>query len=229
VKIFALFIFCICAYTANAQSFGVIHDKDGFVNVREKQNVNSPVTFKLYNDEIFSYDEENKSEWIRIYKQLDEDKSGSSTGYIHKSRILRLTDLKKTKKTTSSPDSSIAENDSIKITVKSKIFNFKNHKLSYSGDQLKAIDGKMFWGTDGTIPKKIISSVKININNIPIVVPINSFNNLYEPRLKTLKAYLSPNNTIYIEMDNSDGAGAYTVIWIIKNGKYLKKFLVSNA
>lgn len=111
------------------------------------------------------------------------------------------------------------------VIVKKAAFNSKKHKLTGKPGSISSIDGKPFWGTDGPIPKQIITSVKIIISGKSILIPINAYNDLYEPNLSTLQIYIGKDNTIYVEMDNSDGAGAYSIIWIIKNNQYFKRYI----
>jgi hypothetical protein len=227
-----LVLFLSLYFAAKAQTYAIINDKDGFVNIRKDKNLSSPIVGKIYNDKVFSYDEEDldKSGWVRIYKQ-DFDHNGME-GYIHKSRILSLSKFKTIKKIKFYKDSCMAINDSLTIVIKSKLFNPRFHKLTYSKPLDKhsqgiliRIDSRHIWGTDGELPKKMISSLTLIKNGIPIIIPKIAINDLYEPNFKSFKIYLSPNDVIYIEMDNSDGAGAYSIIWTIKNGKYLERYI----
>ncbi|HKB43436.1 MAG TPA: hypothetical protein VKC90_03570, partial [Chitinophagaceae bacterium] len=132
-----------------------------------------------------------------------------------------------------SKDSCVAINDSLIVVIKSISFNPKIHKLMYSNPipnentlpVLLKIDDHHFWGTDGELPKRIISNVKIIKNGVSVVIPKDAFNDLYEPQLRSLHVYIDKSDTIYIEMDNSDGAGAYSIIWTIKNNKFQKRYI----
>ncbi len=54
--------------------------------------------------------------------------------------------------------------------------------------------------------------------------------NLFNPNLKATSLYLNKkNNSIYIIANNGDGAGAYSVIWVIKNGKFEKRMVILTA
>lgn len=212
---------------SNAQDYAVIKDRDGFVNVRKEPNVKSQVIGQLYIDDLFLYDSESeKSGWIKIYKQNFKDERKDFDGYIDKSRLFPLSQFKSLSKKQVGKHIANVSNDSISITIKSSAFIAKNHKLHYYGiDKLLSIDGKHIWGTDGEVPKVKISSVSVILNSMPVIIPKSEFDDLYEPNFKNFHIYLSKNGTIYIEMDNSDGAGYYTVIWIIKNNKYLKRYI----
>ena len=119
------------------------------------------------------------------------------------------------------------------VIIKSQHFNPKRHKLSYvksaSGQniltQLNKIDGHYIDGTDGNVPVKSISSVKIIKKGLILKLPESVINDLYEPQFDNLKVYISDNNLIYIQMDNVYGAGSYTVIWIIKDSKYYRRYM----
>ena len=109
--------------------------------------------------------------------------------------------------------------------VKKKVFNPNKHKVLKKSEDLLLIDNKGFWGTDGELPKESISGLTLTINNKPVHIPNNAFNDLFEPRLKTLSICYGPENTLYISMSNSDGAGAYTIIWIFKDNKYYSRYI----
>ena len=105
------------------------------------------------------------------------------------------------------------------------MFYHKANPNQNTASYLEKIDGKRFWGTDGEIPRTIISSVKLLNKGLPIDIPKNAFQDLYEPSLRTLSICFDGINTFYVRMDNSDGAGAYTVIWVFKNGKYIGRYI----
>jgi len=215
-----------CSF-ANGQSFAIINDPDGYVNIRENRSVTSRIIGKIYNYNVFDYDKSDKSEWVHIYKQDSEDESGGTVGYVHRSRILPLSTFNTIKNIDFFKDSCIGRNDSLTVIIKSSSFNPVKHKLFYSDKALEKIDGKSFWGTDKTLPKKAITSLKIINNGMPILIPQSAFDNLYEPRFKTLKIFVQTSDSFYIELTNGEGDGAYTVIWIIKGNKYFKKFTES--
>jgi hypothetical protein len=214
----------------NAQNYAIIKDSDGYTNVRRESNSKSPVVGKIYNDGLFSYNDDNnipagKSEWIKIYQTREN--GGFLEGYVHKSRVLPLSSLKSVLATKPGANSAIVNNDSIVVKVTAANFIAKNHKLDHikSSPYYEKIDGKKIWGTDGGLPKKAITGLSIVINGSDLSIPKSAVTNLYEPNFDTLRAYLGPKNTIYVQMNNSDGAGGYTVIWTFKNGKYQSRYL----
>lgn len=225
VIILAVAFSCICIYS-NAQDYAIIKDKDGFVNVRKEPNAKSEIIGKLYIDDIFSYDPESESvAWIQIYKEDIKNENEFINGYIDKTRLFPLSKFKSLNRIHLGLRSASVSNDSISITIKSSAFKAQSHKLRYRTGELLSIDGKHIWGTDGNVPKVKITDVNVSLNNTPIIIPKREFDDLYEPNFKMFRAYLSKNGTIYIEIDNSDGAGAYTIIWVIKDHNYLKRYI----
>jgi len=225
MKTSTLIIFLSCFYSfAQAQDYAIINDKDGFVNVRKDANAKSEIIGKLYDKDIFSYDSESEtnSKWVRIYKQRGND--NSLDGYVYDDRIFPISKFRNLHTKKRGINICSITNDSITVTVQLSKFNPRNHKISFEGDQTH-VDGKIIWGTDDETPKVKVSCVKVVIKDKVIDIPYNAFDDLYEPNYRNFDVYLGKNNTIYIEMNNSDGAGAYTIIWIIKDGKYVGRYI----
>lgn len=75
-----LVLLSFTALHAASSKIGVIHDKDGYTNLRTLPNKKSNVVTKIYNDTRFNYFEDSESEWWVV--ELD-----GVIGYMHKSRI----------------------------------------------------------------------------------------------------------------------------------------------
>ncbi|MCK5740720.1 MAG: hypothetical protein KAH48_00770 [Chlorobi bacterium] len=74
-----------------AQSeLAIINDKDGFTNLRAKQNGKSKVLRKIKKDELFYCEETDSDWWEAVYYTY---KTGEIVGYIHKSRVQLFYDL----------------------------------------------------------------------------------------------------------------------------------------
>jgi len=213
----------IC-FISNAQQFAIINDKDGFVNVRKDKSANSPIVGKILNHSIFDagYPSQNQSNWVRIYKQYNEDVNAGFVGYIYHDKILPLSNFKFISVVKIFKDSCFAINDSLKIVVKSLPFDSKVHKLSYDSGLLDKIDGKMFWAPS-RLPKRGIE-LRVFKSGQLIAIPKDAYNNAYDPQFKSLKVYLGNDNTIYIQMYNGETDNPYCIIWTIRNGKYLSKY-----
>lgn len=228
------FILTFLAFTVNAvaQQYAIINDKDVFVNIRKGPNLNSPIVGKIANDHIFMFYSKTNTDWPQVFIQNSENKNDLTTGYIHRSRIFPITNFSHIKGKKVNGDKARAANDSVQVIITQSAFIPAKHPLTYqtnSGNfpskQLIKIDSKQFWGTDGQIPKKAISAVIILKKGQRIVLLKEAFIDLYEPQLQSLNVYFGRNNTMYIEMENSDGAGAYVVIWTIINDVYTRRYV----
>ena len=68
--------------------------------------------------------------------------------------------------------------------------------------------------------------MKLLINEKPISIPSAAYTDLFEPGIKSFNIYFDKKGKIYLYMpSSSDGAGFYTVVWVIKNGKYVKRYI----
>lgn len=223
-----LFLACCLATVSKSQSFilsdnfsyATIKDSDGYVNLRESPNNKAKITGKIYNYQVFNC-EQTGTNWWKV-EQINEH--GWLDGYICKDRVVLL-NWKGIKRRNQYADSGVFKKDSIRIVIKRQSFQPKHHKLTYEQHYIVKIDDKKFWGTDGPMPKKTISSIKIIKNDNILLLPRAAYDGLYEPNLASISVYSGPENTLYIRMDNSDGAGAYTVIWIFKDNKYLGRYI----
>ncbi|MCC7332762.1 MAG: SH3 domain-containing protein [Flavobacteriales bacterium] len=217
---FLIILTCIFSQTAFGQ-FGIIADKDGFVNVRNSPNISNNIVDTLTNGQIV-FCLEAEGEWRPIDYDFNRQRK---SGYIHNSRVKFLKDFDKIPYHNLTDSSISFKKDSIKLIVTKTKFQPKNNKLQYhKGDTsknqmsyLEKINGKEIWGTDGDVPKNQYGQITLTLGKNRIYLPID---NLFEPNLdNTIVNIDTKNRTIYISASNSDGAGGYEVLWIVANGK----------
>ena len=216
------FIFCQTTFG----QFGIIADKDGFVNVRSSPNFATNIIDTLTNGQIvFCLDKEG--EWLPTDYHLNGQES--QNGYIHKSRVKLISDFDKIPFKNLSDSVVKFRIDTIELIVIKTKFNPKKNKLQYHKEDssisetswLEKINGKEIWGTDGNVPEYQYGQITLSIGKNKINLPMD---NLYEPNFaSTTVNFDKKNNTIYISAMNSDGAGGYAVLWIIENGRFKKR------
>ena len=119
----------------------------------------------------------------------------------------------------------IFQKDSIKIIITTGFFDKSKHKFQYINKEIVKIDNKPYWGSDGGLPKETIKSVQAIIGSHTITIPKSKLSDLYNPNLCGSVNISSDRKRIYIDMMNSDGAGAYEVTWILKDKKYLRRVI----
>lgn len=124
--------------------------------------------------------------------------------------------------------------DDIKVHITRGPFISTGRRFSYHGPYgyVYKIDGRNFWGFDGSIPERQIYSIDLFYGQQRIQLPHSSYRDIYEPnfcfRRRLLepvkchtKAYMSGDGErIYIYMLNSRIPSLYEVCWIITGGAY---------
>ncbi|OYU96585.1 MAG: hypothetical protein CFE21_09385 [Bacteroidetes bacterium B1(2017)] len=218
---------CFLCQTTFAQ-FGIIADQDGYVNVRKSPTSSAAIIDTLGNGQIV-FCIKKEGVWYTTDYHLNPIKNKS--GFIHTSRVKLIPDFEKIQSEKQTDTSITFKKDSIKLTITRRKFNPKGNKLFYYKSSPKEneipwivkINGKHFWGTDGDIPKYQYGQMRLSIGNEIINLPTE---NLFEPTIFFTKVYRdAKKNTIYIVASNSDGAGAYEVLWIIENGAFKQQII----
>lgn len=124
----------------------------------------------------------------------------------------------------------------LEILINCEYFYPPLHSINYDPNlkkhNVKGIDGQVFWGTNGDIPKTKVHKIKVISNGVNIQVPDTAIAGMFNPNFGCNKidcynfVYLSNDKKrIYIVMNNSDGAGFYIVVWIFKDNKYYDRVI----
>lgn len=204
-------------------SFAKIVDKDGYVNVREKGSAGSKIIGTLKSGEDVFIFEDLGTDWLSI-SFISESKKELS-GYIHRSRIKYINTLE--------PIPNVNYDDShadflfkdISVQIKTDLFDIDANKKYFSKDKdgFDKYKGKFMMGTDGfradakTKYRYIIATTGKQTVKIPQteIEDLFNANNQY-----TACYYDKEDNSLYIHLSNSDGAGSYVVLFTIQNGIY---------
>lgn len=224
MKMFICF-FLLLSYSYSFAQFAIVTDKDGSVNVRQDANANSKITCSLENGHLI-YCLEHKGNWTNI----DYTSKGKElNGYVYKDRYQLIDHFPAIPVITKNKTSVILKNDSIEITISQSQFENNKHHFTYNKDapaQIELIDNKKYWGTDGEIPAIQFEKIIISIGTKKIILPKQALTGLYEPSIYSAAAfYDQQTNTLYLSIMNSDGAGAYEVVWKIENGVYKDRLI----
>lgn len=236
---FTLFLFLsfTSSKAQNMGAFAIIKDKDGFVNIREGKNTKSKIVGKIFENQIFEdldAIQNEKNEWIYITYGSSKYKTGSQNktedqdfGYIHKSRVEYLSNLPKLKMKITSENSAEFKNEDFAISIKIGKFIPKDHQIKKQDGFISKIDDQYPWGIDGIKPENLIEikTIKIITKNEVYNVPISNLTGIYNPNLKNTQISIGADKTIFLAMCNGDGAGAYNVIWTIKDNNVKDQFV----
>jgi len=202
-------------------NFAVIVDKDGYVNVREKESANSKIIGKIKSGEVVFIFEDLDTDWLNITFGDDE-----KSGYIHRSRIKYIKDFDKIPSVDSHDYKAIFHLNNIDIDIETDDFDYDSNKKYFSETAkedfiIKKYKDREMWGTDGTIPQSYYQSITVKIGRQEIEIPEKDIEDLFNPNNNYTECYYDKSsNTIYIHLSNSDGSGSYVALFKIENGVY---------
>ena len=216
---FLLFCQIVVAQAIEGGAFAVINDKDGYVNVRKEKSVHSKVLKKLDNNTlifVLEYDKAYYGNWIYA----------DNEGYIYNDRVKWIHNFPQIAKGIAKGNTIVFFRKEIQVVLSTEKFDKSKHSFKYHKeyrDVIEKIDGKLFWGTDGNMPKREYKSIEVKIRGKQVSIPQSAYNDLYESYLYTefnSVHYDKDNDILYIVANNGDGAGAYMVCWQIEKGVY---------
>jgi len=208
-----------------SQILSVIDDPDGYTNIRKGKGTDSEIIGRVLEDEIFYHEGYGDSPWFQIYYSNNEQ---YLQGYIHKSRIVEVSSLPRIGIKEAISNGRRISNDTMIFEI--TIQNFEQNKHSYTLQNNKwviEIDGKRPWGVDGNYPKTEVKNVSLSINDKNVLIPKEAYQDTYEFEPTSLNIFQNKNGTILITSTHSDGAGHYDLVWMIKNQKYIGRYVDS--
>jgi len=219
-----LIIYLFLTHSAFAQ-FAVVNDPDGYCNIR-KSPINGDIITQLKNGTVVYGLPEPEKKW----QQVDYSFDPSETGYIYTGRIDYIDKLPSIPVTHEKDNIVVLSNDKIKITVVTQKFDPANHQLLYSKEYtklLRYIDGQEFVGTDANVPELEYKSLQISFSGKTIAIPKDALSRLYQPDLRhTIANYDAKKDILYLHSANSDGAGAYEILWVIDKKQYKTRYIM---
>jgi hypothetical protein len=112
--------------------------------------------------------------------------------------------------------------------IKTGRFIPKENKISKNKDGfISKINNEEPFGIDGILPADLeeIKSIIITYKDREYRFPENSLIGLFSPSPKDMLVALSDDNTMFLVMSNGDAAGAYNVVWSIKNNIVASQFV----
>lgn len=219
----AFFVFLLFSTFTSKAQFAIIHDKEGFCNVRSSAAITNNVMDRLPNGAlVHCLDIENN------FTNIDYFKNNTITnGFVYNNRLLMIDSFTYIPEAYRKDSTYVLKYDSIEVVIKERRFDSNKHKLGfYNGnkDQLELIDDEPFWGTDGGSPNSTYHSINIRIGKKKITLPSKSLKDLFQINLYNTRAnYDAANDILYIHAMNSDGAGGYLVLWKIEKGIYTER------
>ena len=215
-------------YNYSFAQFAIVNDQDGYVNIRGTKDLGENIKEKLINDQ-FVYILESKDKWAYIFYM--KNGAPAKNGFVYKDRLKVITEFQNIPNTELSEKEATFKKGNMEIVVSTKNFIREDHQYTYykeNKEQIEYIDSLPYHGTDGEYPYTEYADITVSIGNRRIPVPGEALKNLFEVSLQDTKVhYDEAADTMYIQSMNSDGAGAYEVIWRIVNGVFKDRYIAS--
>jgi hypothetical protein len=218
---FLMMVSSLWGQADDLHGYAIIEDKDGFTNIRQEPNAKSKIVGTIKEDDIFYYfSDKGQKEWYSIYR-----KNNKKSGYVHKSRVKSLVSLPYVVHKKAVKDTLFFKNDSIDAKIIINTFIPKQHKIEKKNNFIFKIDGKEPRGRDGGLPNTGIKNIQVKIGDNVVDIPQSELDDLFQPSFGTPTIYIGQKETIFLEMSGGDGAGYYEVAFVIKNRKYVKRYV----
>ncbi|WP_314268400.1 SH3 domain-containing protein [Capnocytophaga sputigena] len=201
--------------------YAVVKDKDGYVNIRAKENVKSKIVGTLPNNTLvygFFDKEFNPTNWIEVDK-----------GYVHQSRLKKIFDFRAIEGKVQG-NSLVFDDKDVKVTITKQKFDKTKHKITKKGqgsyEQL-IIDGKeIIYGESGSLTQDHYKSITVTMKGKNVPIPKSAYDDLYQISYFSSSIYYDEEaEALYIYADNGEAGLAYEVCWQIVKGEYKTRII----
>ena len=204
--------------------YAVVKDKDGYVNIRAKENVKSKIVDTLPNNTLvygFFDKEFNPTNWIEVDK-----------GYVHQSRLKKIFDFRAIEGKVQG-NSVIFDDKDVKVTITKQKFDKTKHKITKKdreGYEQLIIDGKeIIYGEDGSLTQDHYKSITVTMKGKNVPIPKSAYDDLhgilYDRYLNRFIYYDEEAEALYIYAVNGEAGLAYQVCWQIVKGEYITRII----
>ena len=199
--------------------YAVVKDKDGYVNIRAKENVKSKIVGTLPNNTLvygFFDKEFNPTNWIEVDK-----------GYVHQSRLKKISDFRAIEGKVQG-NSIIFDDKDVKVTITKQKFDKTKHKIiikKHKYYEELIIDGKIPQGA-AFIPENHYKSIIVTMKGKNVSIPKSAYDDLYEIFYFSSSIYYDEEvEALYIYAVNGEAGLAYQVCWQIVKDKYITRII----
>ncbi|MGB4772680.1 MAG: hypothetical protein WBP58_14530 [Chitinophagaceae bacterium] len=227
-----LFLFTVLLVGTSRAQTAVVKDADGYCSIRQSADIGSKIIDTLHIERlVYILPDQENSEWYQVdyiksnRKPLDQ----ICSGFIHRSRVVLLSSFGRFSRVEETASKLLLSLDSLHFEIAFRPFSRKVRKIEYGiseGEEryVKSIDGTFPWGIDGNIPRQEYEFVKIIAGKRTNRLAPKFIGDLFEPNLSMTSAYYDPaSGRCYLEALNSDGAGAYMVVWVFEHGELVSR------
>jgi hypothetical protein len=212
--------------------YAVINTQIENASVKDESNEKTIGTLKK--DDVFSYCNERGNNWFTINSlEYGDELFG---GRIEKTDAHKIKEYRKIKLQKQNNFQIFLKKNDVSIFINLLKFIPDKKNFIVENNTIKSINGsKNYEGICDSFynkkyPVNSINSIDVKINGKNISIPERDIENIYNlsPK-KTHAFYDEKEDSLYIFGSNEFGgcsdnsSGSYEIVWIIKNGKYVKK------
>ena len=239
-----LFLCSVLTHAAPQDGFALVHDADGYTNLRERPNLKAKVLAKIPNGtplECIEELSENRSDFCFV--QLQQENADDS-GFIHYSRLIFPASDKnfvRLREQSGHDDTLTLSGNGQTVHIAARRIHPKRSNFSgISKDKYTArlYQGKPFYGTDYVIPQSVFALERITLNGQ--TVPAAELQGLFSPDFAATARdsqvydrweayYRSIDKRLYLFGRQGSGAGSFDVCFIFKDGKFQRRYLWNAA
>ena len=231
-------------HAAPQNGFALVHDADGYTNLRERPNLKAKVLAKIPNGtplECIEELSENRPDFCFVQLQ---QANADDSGFIHYSRLIFPASDKnfvRLREQSGHDDTLTLSGNGQKVHIVARRIHPKLSDFSgINKDKYTArlYRGKPFYGTDYDIPKSVFALERITLNGQ--AVPAAELQGLFSPDFAATARdsqvydrweayYRRSDKTLYLFSRQGSGAGSFDVCFIFKDGKFQRRYLWNAA
>lgn len=239
-----LFLCSVLTHAAPQDGFALVHDADGYTNLRERPNLKAKVLAKIPNGtplECIEELSENRPDFCFVQLQ---QANADDSGFIHYSRLIFPASDKsfaRLREQSGRDDTLTLSGSGQKVHIVARRIHPKLSDFSgINKDKYTArlYRGKPFYGTDYDIPKSVFALERITLNGQ--AVPSAELQGLFSPDFAATARdsqvydrweayYRSIDKRLYLFGRQGSGAGSFDVCFIFKDGKFQRRYLWNAA
>ena len=227
-------------HAAPPNGFALVHDADGYTNLRKSPNLNAKVLAKIPNGTPLECLGDGGEGSLSFCTAQLQQPAAEDYGFIHYSRLIFPASDKnfvRLREQSGRDDTLTLFSNGQKVHIVARRIHPKRSDFSgINKDKYTArlYRGKPFYGTDYDIPKSVFALERITLNGQ--AVPAAELQGLFSPDFASTARdsnvyqgweayYRDSNKTLYLFGRQGSDGNPFDVCFIFKDGKFQRRYL----
>ena len=227
-------------HAAPPDGFALVHDADGYTNLRESPDLNAKVLAKIPNGTPLNCVGETGKDNPNFCTALLQQAAFGDYGFIHRSRLIFLASDKNfvtLREHFGHDDTLTLSGNGQKVHIVARRIHPKRSDFSGTApnsDTAPLYRGQPFYGTDGSIPKSVFAIEQITLNGQ--AVPAAELQGLFLPDFAATARssnaydgweayYRRTDKTLYLFNSVNNDAGSFDMCFVFKDGKFQRRYV----